>query len=101
MRIKIVVDRQACQSVASCLTLAPDIYELDEEAKAIVKDTTGQPCDGDPNHIEYIIDIDGAKLNDVIAGAETCPYTAITVYNADSNEKIFPKNDGPSENNPL
>lgn len=69
---KIEVDRELCIGAASCIGVAPEAYELDEENIAIVK-----------NGWE--------KLSDetLIASAESCPTKAIFVY-GENNEQIYP-----------
>lgn len=63
----IVVDREKCISAGSCVAVAPEVFELDGEGKAVVKNATG---DSD----EMIID-----------AAKACPTLAITLI--DSNGK--------------
>ncbi len=63
----IVVDREKCISAGSCVAVAPEVFELDGEGKAIVKNATG---DSD----EMILD-----------AAKACPTLAITLI--DSNGK--------------
>lgn len=82
--MKIVVDRVKCLSIASCVAVAPDVYELDEEGKAIVKNIKGIKK-GDKVTYEHKGD-----LAAVLEGAEICPYLAIEVYD-DNGKKLFPK----------
>ncbi len=63
----IVVDREKCISAGSCVAVAPEVFELDGEGKAVVKNATG---DSD----EMILD-----------AARACPTLAITLV--DSNGK--------------
>jgi len=63
----IVVDREKCISAGSCVAVAPEVFELDAEGKAVVKSATG---DSD----EMILD-----------AAKACPTLAITLI--DSNGK--------------
>lgn len=89
MRIKIIVDRDACQSIASCVSTSPEIYALDEEAKAAVVGIRGQK--ENPNKMVYEFDADDNTAQKAVLGAETCPYLAIEVHNADTNQKLFPR----------
>lgn len=63
----IVVDREKCISAGSCVAVAPEVFELDGEGKAVVKNVTG---DSD----EIILD-----------AARACPTLAITII--DNNGK--------------
>lgn len=38
---KPVVDRDACTGAAVCVSVAPEVFELDDEGKAVVKDPEG------------------------------------------------------------
>ncbi len=69
---KIVVDRDLCIAAVSCVAVAADLWELDDESKAIVKDANA---------------VDDATL---VASAESCPTKAIYLYDTDGNQ-VFPK----------
>lgn len=69
---KIVVDRDLCIGAASCVAVAPGTFELDNEAKAIVKE------------------IDAHDEETLIAAAESCPTLAIFIYDEDGTQ-IYPK----------
>ena len=60
-RIEIEVDRQLCIGSGDCVDTAPDVFQLDDEDKAVV------------------VDPDGAPLDDVIDAAGNCPVSAIFV----------------------
>ena len=60
-RIEITVDRALCIGSGDCVDTAPDVFQLDDEDKAVV------------------VDPDGAPLEDVIAAAGNCPVAAIFV----------------------
>lgn len=69
----VVIDRDKCIGSASCVAIAPDVFDLDDEGKAIVKE--------------------GASLEDVQAildAAKSCPVDAIIVHDADGNQ-IWPE----------
>jgi ferredoxin len=60
-RIEITVDRALCIGSGDCVDTAPDVFQLDDEDKAVV------------------VDADGAPVDDVIAAAGNCPVSAIFV----------------------
>ena len=60
-RIEITVDRALCIGSGDCVDTAPDVFQLDDEDKAIV------------------VDPDAASVDDVIAAAGNCPVGAIFV----------------------
>ena len=60
-RIQVTVDRALCIGSGDCVDTAPDVFQLDDEDKAVV------------------VDPDGASLDDVIDAARNCPVSAILV----------------------
>ena len=70
---RVVVDRELCIGAASCIAVAPDAYDLDNEAKAIMK----------PEWIT--VDDDTLK-----ASAESCPTLAIFLYDQEG-KKVYPE----------
>ena len=69
---KIEIDREKCISVATCVAVDPDTYELDDEGKAIIKDPRGT---------------DDAKI---LEGAKSCPVNAVIVYDTEG-KKLWPE----------
>jgi ferredoxin len=60
-RIRIEVDRALCIGSGDCVDAAPDVFQLDDEDKAVV------------------VDPDGAPVDEVIEAAGNCPVAAIFV----------------------
>lgn len=60
---KVVVDPDLCIGSASCVAIAPDIFDLGEDGKAFVK------AGADLKRVEEILD-----------AARSCPVNAILVY---------------------
>lgn len=69
--MRIEVKRDLCIGAASCIAVAPGVFELDSEMKAIVKD----PNAADPGTI--------------IESARACPTLAIYLYD-DDGKQVFP-----------
>lgn len=63
--MKVTVDRATCIGAASCVGVAPGVFELDDEYKAVV------------------IDPEGADEEDIRRAAEACPVQAITIEEDD------------------
>lgn len=70
---KIVVDRKLCIGAATCVVIAPDAFELDNENIAIVK-------------------ADALNVDDdtLLTAAQSCPTSAIALFDEQGNQ-IFPK----------
>ena len=68
---KIEVDRELCIGAAPCVTVAPGVFQLDNENKAI------------------IMDAHGADDDTILLAAESCPVQAIILYDEEGG-RIFP-----------
>lgn len=72
MAYKVEVDRDLCTSVASCVAIAPNTFELDDEGISKVKKQGG---DADETILE---------------AAKACPTNAIKVFDGDGKQ-IWPE----------
>jgi ferredoxin len=66
-RLAVTVDRALCIGSGDCVDTAPDVFQLDEEDKAVV------------------VDPDGAPVDDVLDAARNCPVSAIFVAGEDGD----------------
>lgn len=71
---KIVVDRDLCIGAATCIALAPEIFELDDENKAILKEGWQEK---------------GITDEQLLESAQSCPVDAVLLYDEDDNQ-IYP-----------
>lgn len=71
-KYKVEVIRDKCISAASCVAIAPAVFDLDEEQIAIILDQNGND--------------DETKL----LAAQSCPTAAIIVTNTETNEQVWP-----------
>jgi ferredoxin len=64
------VDTQLCVGTSNCAEASPEAYEMDEDSvpHALV----------------------GASAEAVLAGAEACPVGAISVYDRQTGERVYP-----------
>ena len=69
--MKVKVDRSLCIGAGTCSVIAPEVFELDSELKAVVKDPKGAPDD---------------KIMDA---AKSCPVLAI-ILEDEEGKQIFP-----------
>jgi len=65
---KIVVDRDLCIAAVSCIAVAAETWELDDENKIVVTDA------------------DGVDDETLMASAQACPTKAILLYDNDGNQ---------------
>jgi len=68
---KIVVDRDLCIGAAPCVTVAPGVFQLDDENKAVIADAHG------------------ADDDTILLAAQSCPVRAISLFDEDDNQ-IYP-----------
>jgi ferredoxin len=69
---KVVVDRDLCIGAAPCVTVAPGVFQLDEENKA------------------YIVDEKGADDETILLAAQACPVQAIIIYDTEGKQ-VYPE----------
>ncbi|MEK7497088.1 MAG: ferredoxin [Patescibacteria group bacterium] len=82
MRVK--VDRDLCISAASCVALLPEVFDLDDEGKAVLKKIAG----GTTSDLTDFKDLPAeAKL--IIEAAKSCPTNAIIIED-DDGKQIYP-----------
>lgn len=68
---KITVDRDLCIGAAPCVTVAPGVFQLDDENKA------------------YVVDPKGADDETILLAAQACPVQAIILHDEEGNQ-IYP-----------
>ncbi|TSC71073.1 MAG: ferredoxin [Parcubacteria group bacterium Gr01-1014_70] len=68
---KIFIDRDLCIGAASCSAVAPEVFELDKENKAVVRNPKG------------------ADDETILLAAQSCPTKAIILYDEEGNQ-IYP-----------
>lgn len=69
-RIRVEVDRDLCIGSGDCVATQPDVFELDDEGKAVV------------------LNPDAASTDDIVEAAGNCPVTAIFVIGQEGD--IYP-----------
>lgn len=72
MRVRVRVDRGRCVGTAMCVAVAPNVFEIDNEGKAIVLVQKPQ---------------DRERLT---KAAEECPTQAVILEDSETNEQLFP-----------
>jgi ferredoxin len=71
--IKVKVIRENCIGAASCVAFAPNVFELDSEKKAVVKDSAND------------------TRENIMMAAQSCPTQAIAVFDAQTGEQLWPQ----------
>jgi len=89
MKLKIVVDPALCIGAASCVTVSPLFFQLNDENKAVVIDNGSAVAPADRTY-ERVVEVDEEKKAEIILAAQSCPTTAISIFDEDTGEKLFP-----------
>jgi len=72
-KYKIKVIRDLCIAAASCIAVSPNVYELDDQQKAIIK----PGADDTPENL--------------LMSAQSCPTKAIVVIDTETGKQIWPE----------
>ncbi len=88
MAIKtLAIDRDQCIGAASCVAVYPDVFEIDEEAKAVLK-LKGGEVTSDRTDITAL-DVSSVDDDTLLLAAQSCPTAAIYLYD-ETGEQVFP-----------
>ncbi|MFH8080939.1 MAG: ferredoxin [Candidatus Aenigmatarchaeota archaeon] len=82
-KYKIVYERDACIGAAACVAIAPMMWSLDKENKAVLKD--GEKVNN--NVFEREIDEKDLEIN--LEAAYACPVNAIHIVEKESGKKLI------------
>lgn len=85
MKLRIVVDPDLCIGAASCVTIAPDTFQLNAENKAEVLDH-GMV---DVPSYERTVEVTEEEKETVILAAQSCPTLAVLVFDEEGNQ-LYP-----------
>lgn len=86
-KLRIKVDPDLCIGAASCVTIAPETFQLNEENKAYVLDHGTEP---EGRTYERWIEVTDAEQENIILGAQSCPTLAIFIYD-EAGKQLFPE----------
>jgi ferredoxin len=85
-KIKVVVDEDLCIGAASCVTIAPETFQMNEENKAWVLDH-GQEPDG--HKYERVMEVTDDEYENILLGAQSCPTLAVFIFD-EEGAQLFP-----------
>jgi ferredoxin len=84
----IKIDRDLCIGAASCVAVYPEIFQLDEENKAIIlKKDGGHTSDHTSVDLLSCANVDDDQL---LLAAQSCPTAAIFLYGEDGGQ-LYPE----------
>ncbi len=85
-KIKIRVDEDLCIGAASCVTIAPETFQMNDENKAWVLDH-GQEPEG--HTYEREMEVTDEEYENILLGAQSCPTLAVFIYD-EEGKQLFP-----------
>lgn len=69
--MKVIVDRDLCQGIGNCVAIAPGVFQLDKQNKAVATN------------------IESISQEKIREAAESCPLDAIVLQD-DEGEQLYP-----------
>lgn len=84
---KLMIDRNLCIGAASCIAVAPGIFELDPENKAVLRRRLPPPTSDATSRT----DLEDQTVDDetLLLAAKSCPTQAIIVFD-ENGTQIYP-----------
>lgn len=86
-KIRVKVDEDLCIGAASCVTIAPETFQLNEENKAFVYDHGQQPQG--PTYERWLEVTEDEKEN-ILLAAQSCPTLAVIIFDEEGTQ-LFPE----------
>ena len=96
IKCRFKVDRDLCIAVSACIVAEPDIYILDDEAKAVVKNLDLEDIKEvarEDNHGWVTVETTEKGYDRIVDSARTCPVLAIIVERFENGEwtQVYPE----------
>lgn len=86
-KLRIKVDPDLCIGAASCVTIAPESFQLNEENKAYVLDHGTEP---NGRVYERELEVTEEEKQNIILAAQSCPTLAIFIFD-ENGTQLFPE----------
>ncbi len=87
MRIRIKVDEDLCIGAASCVTIAPETFQLNSDNKAEVYGHSTEP---EGSKYERWLEVTQDEKENIILAAQSCPTLAIFIFD-EAGTQLFPE----------
>lgn len=86
-KITIKVEPDLCIGAASCVTVAPDMFRMNEENKAFVLDHGEEPGE---SVYERTVEVTEEEKEQILLSAQSCPTLAVFLFDEEGNQ-YFPE----------
>ncbi len=86
-KLIVKVDPDLCIGAASCVTIDPSTFVMNEENKAYVLDHGQEPL---PRTYERVLEVTEEEKETIILAAQSCPTLAIFIID-EEGKQLFPE----------
>jgi ferredoxin len=83
----LMVDRDLCIGAASCVSVYPDVFDMDEENKAVILQKNGVRTSEKTN--VDMLNVESVDDDTLMLAAQSCPTLAIFLYDEEGNQ-VYP-----------
>ncbi|TSC66289.1 MAG: Uncharacterized protein G01um101477_147 [Candidatus Doudnabacteria bacterium Gr01-1014_77] len=80
----LMVDRELCIGAASCVALYPEVFQLDDENKAVILKKNGIRDSGKTD--VDMLEVSAVDDDTLMLAAQSCPTLAIYLYEEDGTQ---------------
>lgn len=87
MKIKVKVDPDLCIGAASCVTVSPETFQMNNNNKAFVFDHGKEP---NGSAYEREMEVTEEEKENILLAAQSCPVLAVFVFD-DQGNQLFPE----------
>jgi ferredoxin len=87
MKITVKVDPDLCIGAASCVTIAPETFQMNADNKAYVLDHGTEP---EGSKYERVLEVTEAEKENMILAAQSCPTLAVFIYD-ENGTQLYPE----------
>lgn len=84
--VRVRVDRELCIGAATCLAMMSDVFELDDEQKAVMVKKDGSKT----SKKTVVSDLNNEDQEALLMAAQSCPTQAI-ILEAEDGGQIYPE----------
>ena len=83
----LMVDRELCIGAASCVSVYPEVFQMDDENKAVILQKAGVQT-SERTDVD-MLEVSALDDDLLLLAAQSCPTAAIFLYDEEGNQ-VFP-----------
>ncbi len=83
----LMVDRDLCIGAASCVAVYPEVFQLDDENKAVILQKGGKRT-SEKTDVD-LLEVSAVDDDTLMLAAQSCPTLAITLLDTEGNQ-VYP-----------